>query len=147
MRTSLIALVMILLSSCAPRLIPAPSPTQIPEVELSAAATPDPQVEEIISLIRADLAAHLSLDSEQIHVISAESVLWPDTALGCPRSGEVYPQQAVPGYQVLLEANEHEYLYHTDTEKNIVLCTEEDLPSFPVTPGEIDDGEPWMPVD
>ena len=42
---------------------------------------------------------------------------------------------------------ELDYIYHTDTRDTVILCMEEELPTFPVTPGEIDDGEPWMPVD
>lgn len=146
MRSSLMVFVILLLISCSPRLIPVPSPTQAPTEDLPA-ATSDPQMEEIIALTRRDLSTRLSLDLEQIHVISTESILWPDTALGCPRPGAVYDEQTIPGYQVLLEANEQEYVYHTDAERKFVLCVEENLPSFPVTPGEIDDGKPWMPVD
>ena len=148
MRIYVISLATILLSSCSPRLIPVPAPTQLPSTEPPAViTTPDAQVGKIISLVTADLSGLLSLDPEQIHVILAEAVVWPDTALGCPRPGEVYGQQSVRGYQVWLEANDQIYIYHTDNKDNIILCTESELPTFPVTPGEIDDGKPWMPVD
>lgn len=38
-------------------------------------------------------------------------------------------------------------IYHTDEKKMVILCLEEDLPSLPVTLGEIDDGQLWMPVE
>ena len=148
MRIFYIGLAAILLISCGPRRTALPSPTQIPAVDSPAVATtPEPQSDRIISLVTKDLTIRLSLDPQRIHLISAEPIRWPDTALGCPRPGEGYAQQTVAGYQVRLEANGREYDYHTDEEEVIVLCTEDGLPSFPITPDEIDDGQPWMPVD
>jgi hypothetical protein len=140
---------MIGVSACSPRLIAAPDPTQLhPPVEAPALLqTPDPQQEAILSLAIADLSKRLTLDPDLIQVLSAKPMEWPDNSLGCPRPDEVYSQSTVAGYQILLEANGQSYLYHTDNKDSVVLCTESELPSFPVTPGEIDDGQPWMPVD
>ena len=113
----------------------------------SLTAIVDPLVEQVTSLAVKDLSARLSLDPSMVTVLFTESVVWTDTALGCPLPGEVHAQQAVPGYRLRLEANGQEYDFHTDADSTVILCPEEDLPSFPVTPGEIDDGEPWMPVD
>lgn len=94
-----------------------------------------------------DLATRLTVDVNQVNILSIEPHIWANTSLGCPRPGKVYAEQTVPGYLLILESNGQEYVYHMDTVSTVILCTEEDLPSFPITPGEIDDGEPWMPVD
>jgi hypothetical protein len=39
-------------------------------------------------------------------VVQAEAVTWPDGALGCPEPGIVYTQALVPGYWVVVEAEE-----------------------------------------
>jgi hypothetical protein len=149
MNKYLILLSTILLSCCSPQLIPIPDLTQVhlstetPNITQS----PDLQLDQITSLAVVDLAEQLSLDPGQVRVQSVESMLWPDSSLGCPHPGKVYDQRTVPGYLLQLEANGQEYLYHTDKDQRVVLCTEKDLPSIPVTPGEIDDGKPWMPVE
>jgi hypothetical protein len=74
-------------------------------------------------------------------------VTWPDTSLGCPEEGMMYAQVETEGFIIWLEANERPYRYHADAIEQVVLCETPQLPGFPVTPGEIDDGEPWMPVD
>ena len=139
MRFSLLFILLWSLNACTPRLIAAPEPTPI-------MATAEPQEDRIVSLVVDDLSSRLLLDPKQVRVLSIESTLWSDTALGCPRPGEVYAQQTVPGYRLRLEAAGTEYVYHTDMDTTIILCTEDEMPSFPVTPGEIDDGQPWVPV-
>ena len=149
MRKYFILFSTILLSFCSPRLIPALDPTQIepPAQAPTILQTPDILLEAILSLAVSDLSRRLSLEPELIQVLSAEPNVWPDGSLGCPRPGEAYTQQTVAGYQVRLEANGQVYVYHTGNNDEIVLCTEPQLPAIPITPGEIDDGEPWMPVD
>jgi hypothetical protein len=149
MHKYLILLSAILLSVCSPRLIPAPDPTQVnPATEAPALLqTPDIQLEAILSLAIADLSTRLTVEPDLIQVLSVEPVVWPEGSLGCPRPGEVYTQQTVRGYQIVLGANGQEYLYHTDADRAVILCMDEALPSLPITPGEIDDGQPWMPVD
>jgi len=103
----------------------------------------------IIELVVRDLALRLNLDTDQIQVLTIESVEWPDAGLGCPLPGMNYAQVVTPGYRITLGAEGVAYLYHTDMERAFVLCREGDpaLPVIPVDPDEIQDGEPWMPVD
>jgi hypothetical protein len=149
MRIPHILLIALLLSACTPRLVQAPNPTPIRPNQTSPTviSTTDLVAEQVSQLAIKDLSARLDMDPSTVNILSIESTLWPDTALGCPRPGEGYVQQTVPGYQLVLEVNGQEYVYHTDSNQTVILCPEEALPSFPVTPGEIDDGQPWMPVD
>ncbi|MGE5777115.1 MAG: hypothetical protein ACM33V_12905 [Chloroflexota bacterium] len=164
---------MLLLTACVPVNSPRNSaPSKAPaEQAVEAAATSSPAAEgktsevtafpspaledglqkKITQIVRRDLAVQLDISTEGISVISVESIVWPNAALGCPFPGEVYTEGTVPGFRIKLEAKNKEYSYHTDSAGQFVLCANQDpdlqdLPSFPVTPGEIDDGEPWVPV-
>lgn len=148
------ALILVLwLASCAP--LPMQSPELTPTVkteEPSSNATSEPTVssplqQKMTGLTILDLSKRLTIDPGTVHVISSESIIWPDAALGCPLPNEVYAQGTVPGFRVRLEADGQVYEYHTNTSGLIMECEQSDLPEFPVTPGEIDDGQPWMPVD
>jgi hypothetical protein len=66
-----------------------------------------------VDLAITDLAGRLGSDSSSISVISAEMVVWPDAALGCPEPGMVYTQVQVDGLLIKLSAGGVEYRYHT----------------------------------
>ncbi len=95
------------------------------------------------------LAGWLDLPPASVLVVSSEPVDWPDTALGCPEPGMAYAQVVTPGFRITLEADGETYLVHTDLTRQAVVCTQAGAPAFPVipvTPGSLDDGQPWMPV-
>jgi len=122
-------------ASPAPSGTSAPLPTSLPDAAVAA---------------RGDLASRLGLSLPDIEVLAVESVDWPDTSLGCPFPGMAYAQIVTPGYRVTLRAAGEEYVYHTDRAGQQILCPApglSPLPTIPVTPGQIDDGQPWMPVD
>jgi len=52
---------------------------------------------KVIANARADLARRLAIPAETITVQSVERVEWPDTSLGCPRSGMMYAQVITAG--------------------------------------------------
>jgi hypothetical protein len=58
----------------------------------------------------------------------------------------MYAQTLTPGFLITLEAGGQQYFFHTDEKSTVVLCIEDNLPDFPLTPGQIQDGKPWMPV-
>lgn len=136
--------------------IPAASPTQ----EISdPAPSPTAQISQgnkgeydhltLLELAVRDLALRLSLELDDIVVISIQKVTWPDSGLGCPIPDLIYAQESTPGYKILLEAEGKTYAYHSNTSLAFWLCLDgtPQLPLIPVAPGEIDDGIPWMPVD
>ena len=67
----------------------------------------------IIAKCRADLAARLKLQAEDIKLIKSEATTWPNAALGMPEIGKVYIQSITPGTRVILEARNSHYLYAT----------------------------------
>jgi hypothetical protein len=127
---------------------PASTPTAI----IATGQPPDivrnePIMVEIIARAMADLAKRLDISKNQVYLTDVKEVTWPDASLGCPQPGMAYAQVTTPGYWILLEASGNQYPYHTDMDTQAILCQEDFLPSFPITPNDIDDGIPWMPVD
>ena len=108
----------------------------------------DPFKTPAFDLARRDRSKRLGIPLEQIEFLSAEEVTWRDAALGCPQPGMFYAQVLSPGYRLLLKAAGVVYTYHTDLGGFAIWCEqgEEPLSSLPLTPGEIDDGKPRMPV-
>lgn len=49
---------------------------------------------------------------EEIEVVRAEEVDWPDGARGCPEDDEMYTQAIVPGYRVVLDVAGEQQHYH-----------------------------------
>ena len=64
-----------------------------------------------------------SIPMQDVEVVSAEQMLWPDSSLGCPMDGMMYTQAIVSGYLIELEANGNSYELHTDTGNKVILCT------------------------
>ncbi len=131
-----------------------PSPTSsMPDVPIQNAENVTFAPREITEKTKADLAKQFGVDTNQIRVVEARAVTWPDASLGCPQPEMAYAQVITPGYWILLEAEGKQYPYHTDQNGQIILCLgnssdpESRLPLIPVNPDEIDDGQPWVPVD
>jgi hypothetical protein len=125
--------------------LPTPVPTRA-----GPAPTQSALLQAIEEQARFDLARWFGLSDVAITLVSAEEIEWPDAALGCPQPGMTYAQVMTPGYRLTLQGGGEIYLVHTDLEGHAVLCGDEAVPLspvFPVTPGEIDDGSPWLPVD
>jgi hypothetical protein len=124
-----------------------PVPVVTDEADENGTETPEqPQLE---ILVRQDLAQRLEVDPEAIEIVTKEAVEWPNGAMGCPAPGAVYTQAIVPGFRMVLEVDGERYEYHTDRQQRFLLCEggEPQFPAIPIDPGDIDDGEPWVPVD
>ena len=93
-------------------------------------------MEFLIEKAKDDLAQRLSILVNQIELIQAEAVTWPNASLGCPQPGMAYADVLTPGYIILLEANDKEYEYHTSRGTEIIYC-ENPNPPVPGTPDDI----------
>jgi len=122
-----------------PSAMPAVNSTQTKLEEEStqmSQPTPPPGMEHLVNQAKEDLAQRLSIPVDQIELLRAESVTWPDASLGCPQPGMVYADVLTPGYVILLEANNQEYEYHASRGTEIVYC-ENPNPPIPGTPEDI----------
>lgn len=89
----------------------------------------DAGLQNLIEKARADLANRLTVSANEISLVEATSVTWPDSSLGCPQEGMVYTQVLTPGYLILLEQGGNTFEYHASSGDTIVTC---DNPSPPV---------------
>jgi hypothetical protein len=76
----------------------------------------------LIGEIVADAAQRLSVAVVDVEVVRAEAVTWPDGSLGCPEPGIVYTQALVPGYWVVVEADERQLDYRAGRRGSFLLC-------------------------
>lgn len=76
-----------------------------------------------------DLASRLAMSPDDIVVMEAVSVVWPDGSLGCPQPGMEYTQVQVDGFHILLGANGNTHSYHGGgTNLDPFLCENPKLP-------------------
>ena len=69
-----------------------------------------------------DLAQRESISPDEVEVVSAEEVVWPDTSMGCPHPDMRYPQVLQDGMRIILRANGREYAYHSGGHRAPFLC-------------------------
>jgi hypothetical protein len=122
----------------------------MPTVTLPASPEATELAGDLAARARLAVATWLSVSADAIRLVSSEAVDWPDAGLGCPQPGLAYAQVVTPGFRFTLEVGGQTYAVHTDLAGRAVPCTAEGAPAFPaipVTPGEIDDGQPWLPVE
>lgn len=77
---------------------------------------------DLIEQMRADLAQHTGIAASDAKVLRAESIVWPNSALGCEQPGHMYTQATVPGYVVELEHGGKTYSYHASKQGGFQRC-------------------------
>jgi len=98
---------------------------RIPGEAVPAASEPVPTGEAPAALMAelfADASARSGVPAADITVLRAESLIFPDGSLGCPKPDVVYTQAPVRGYRVVLEAAGKEYDYRVPEGGRFVLC-------------------------
>jgi hypothetical protein len=114
-----------------PTLPPGLERIEVPQVTPITGEAPAGLLDRIMD----DLTGRLGIDPQQIEVIRAEAVLWPDGSLGCPKAGEYYTQAIVSGFWIVLEVGTERYDYRASEEGNFFLC-ERPLPQNLPAPGQ-----------
>lgn len=61
---------------------------------------------------KADLARRSGVSADDIEVVEARQVTWPDASLGCPEPGMVYAQVLTRGVLIVLGHRGQPYRYH-----------------------------------
>lgn len=131
-----LSLLALLLAACGPELVapvsspiatlePTPMPTQDTRPRGPGAVDQPAQTypEQVLAAPAiADLSARLGIPADQITVVEAKAVTWPDASLGCPAPDMMYAQVLTDGVQVILEANGQTYDYHGRTPTDLFLC-------------------------
>ena len=79
-------------------------------------------MEDLVIQAKEDLADRLSIPVDQIEVLEATSVVWPDASLGCPQPDMRYKQVPVDGVLIRLQAKGQVYEYHSGGSRGLFLC-------------------------
>ena len=90
--------------------------------EPTVPSTVEPGLEGLVSLAKEDLAQRLSIGVEQIEVLEAKFVVWPDASLGCPQPGMAYRQVQRDGSLIRLSVEGRVYEYHSGAGRQPFLC-------------------------
>jgi hypothetical protein len=96
----------------------------------------DSGLQDLIDKAIADLAQRLAVPVNEIVLLEATSVVWPDASLGCPQEGMLYAQVLTPGYLIRLESGNHEFEYHASKRTYMIYC-ENPTPPIPGTSADI----------
>lgn len=84
--------------------------------------TVEPGLETLVAQAKADLAERLSISVDEIDLLEARSVVWPDGSLGCPQPGMAYKQVPQEGALIRLAAGGQSYDYHVGGSRGLFLC-------------------------
>jgi hypothetical protein len=88
--------------------------------------------EAVMERLIADASARSHVDADAMVVLRAESLVFSDGSLGCPKPDVVYTQAPVPGYRVVLRAGEQTLDYRITERGTLVLCGQH-VPVLPPT--------------
>jgi hypothetical protein len=99
------------------------APTE--EAPMTGTAVPpvyDSAMEPLVQRAIADLAARFNVPPEEISVLEARLVVWPDPSMGCPQPGMQYLQVPQDGAFIQLSAGGRPYNYHSGGNQGLFLC-------------------------
>jgi hypothetical protein len=125
-----IAIILLLLglTACAP-IVASPAednpvmPTATVQPEETSPMQQKPRVlDETTAQAVRDLATYLGISPDAVTVVAAESVVWADSALGCPEPGAMYMQALQEGMRIRLQVGEQIYQYHSSATRKPFLC-------------------------
>ncbi len=86
-------------------------------------------LDEFLDQAIAAAVAERGVAEEEIEVLRAEEVEWPDGARGCPEEGEMYTQAIVPGYLAVLDVAGEEQYWHGAEDEAPFHCEDPQAPT------------------
>jgi hypothetical protein len=90
-------------------------------------------MDALVKAAMQDLAMRLSVRLDQITLVEATAVTWPDASLGCPRLGMMYAQVLIPGFRIVLKVADQLYEYHSGRGGELTTC-KDPIPSGGMKP-------------
>ena len=82
----------------------------------------DASLQNLIEMIKTDLANRQAVSAGEIVLAEMMAVEWSDSSLDCPQPGMEYLQVITPGYRIVLQVNNQSYEYHTNRDTYFVYC-------------------------
>ncbi|MDX1621812.1 MAG: hypothetical protein R3320_12520 [Nitriliruptorales bacterium] len=101
-----------------------PSPTAGDE-----AASPPPGLDDVIAEARSLVGEAAGVSEDDVELIEASEVTWPDGALGCPQPDQMYTQALVEGYRIVMEADGEEFYVHGAENQSPFICEDPQEPA------------------
>lgn len=71
-------------------------------------------VPDAVSAVRTHLASELGVSEGVVIVMSAYKKDWSDSCIGLPENNELCATVITPGYEVTVQAQGNQYIYHTN---------------------------------
>ena len=139
MQIRFIFIFIFIVAACTPNAIPTSTPTlnQSKPTMMPTPFIPSPSsLQNLIEKATEDLARRLSVPTQQIQIVEAREVVWPNSSLGCPQKGMVYADVLTPGYLIILQFDNREYEYHSSKGTEVIYC-QNPTPPVPDIPGDI----------
>jgi hypothetical protein len=126
-------LAVLVLGACAAEAAPSPpadpSPTASQADETAEPVTPVADISEAgLAAVVARAAEEAGVAIDEVRVVSAEEVTWPDGSLGCPEPGMGYTQALVAGFRVVLEIGGDELNFHAAQGGEFRFCEDPQPP-------------------
>ena len=114
----------------------APRPTPLTSPLGSPVGEPPVSGATVATALKPDVAAELELARDELSLVSAEAVEWPDASLGCPQPGQMYAQVITPGWRFIFkdEAGDRYDVRAPKAGETFIICEKGE--STPAPPGE-----------
>jgi len=74
--------------------------------------------------VKEALSARTGVAVEEIEVVEAERMEWPDACLGVAEEGEACAEVITPGWEITLRAEGEEYVFRTDERADVIRMEE-----------------------
>lgn len=81
-----------------------------------------------------DLSKKTGAPESDIAGVTQEDYTWPDSCLGCTKTGESCAQVLTPGYKIVLRVRDATYEYHTNRGDRARLCGQSMVGMSPTPP-------------
>ena len=97
---------------------------EVAAVEKPTGSQPElgPGLQRLADIATEHLAGYLDVDKDEIRVLEAEYVTWPDSSIGCPEPDFQYMQVLTNGSRIMLTAGQRVYWYHSGGSRPPFLC-------------------------
>ncbi len=82
---------------------------------------PGMPVRNLMQSAQEDLANRLGVSPADVIVAEVQTVVWPNSALGCPVPEQDYAESEVRGFRLTLDHNGRVFHYHTD-HRQVIPC-------------------------
>ncbi len=79
-------------------------------------------LDHLVAISSQDLAKRLTIDIDDIELISAQKVTWPNSSAGCPKPHRSYMPRLTEGALIRLRAAGEVYEYHSKASGPPFLC-------------------------